>query len=443
MRELADKLRDQLHSGIVVLAGEKEGKASLLVAVTSDLTKKHRAGDLVKELSKILGGRGGGKPELAQAGGGYSARIDDPLRAVPAHLGGRLAHRVSARRQDSGAARRERVLASPRFKDGRFRNTAKVEPGLKGSPLPLLGEYFFAEAQRTPPGPLPLADPRPAWSRAIDTGLRVTWLGHSSVLLELDGMRVLTDPVFGPRASPISFAGPPAVPSPSLVPTSALPPLDAVLVSHDHYYYLCRETILELCKREVPFITSLGVGGAHLESWGVPASRITRARLVGRARAARRLSELHRGPRAALLRTRRARLQPDALVVVGDPHRQAQGLLLRRHRPHRRVPRHRPAAGPLRCGDVRDWGAGTPSWGDIHLGPQNALKAHALLGSGALFPVHWGTFSLALHAWDEPAETLWRLAEESKTRLLTPQLGAPFEPAKIELPEPWWRALSR
>ncbi len=79
MRELADKLRDQLKSGIVVLGGEKDGKATLLVAVTPDLSKKYRAGDLVKELSKTLGGRGGGKPELAQAGGGDPAQLDAAL----------------------------------------------------------------------------------------------------------------------------------------------------------------------------------------------------------------------------------------------------------------------------------------------------------------------------------------------------------------------------
>ncbi|HZR09302.1 MAG TPA: DHHA1 domain-containing protein, partial [Myxococcales bacterium] len=79
MRELADKLRDQLKSGIVVLGGEKEGKATLLVAVTPDLTKKYRAGDFVKELSKTLGGRGGGKPDLAQAGGGDPAQLDAAL----------------------------------------------------------------------------------------------------------------------------------------------------------------------------------------------------------------------------------------------------------------------------------------------------------------------------------------------------------------------------
>ena len=80
MRELADKLRDQLKSGIVVLGGVKEGKANLLVAVTPDLTKKYRAGDLVKELSKTLGGRGGGKPDMAQAGGGDPAQLDATLQ---------------------------------------------------------------------------------------------------------------------------------------------------------------------------------------------------------------------------------------------------------------------------------------------------------------------------------------------------------------------------
>jgi alanyl-tRNA synthetase len=82
LRELADKIRDQLKSGIVVLGGEKDGKANLLVAVTPDLTKKYRAGDLVKELSKTLGGRGGGKPEMAQAGGGDPAMLDAALARV-------------------------------------------------------------------------------------------------------------------------------------------------------------------------------------------------------------------------------------------------------------------------------------------------------------------------------------------------------------------------
>jgi L-ascorbate metabolism protein UlaG (beta-lactamase superfamily) len=87
-------------------------------------------------------------------------------------------------------------------------------------------------------------------------------------------------------------------------------------------------------------------------------------------------------------------------------------------------------------------GAFHPSWGDIHLGPANALKAHALLGGGSFLPVHWGTFSLAMHAWDEPVETLLALGQRTGARLLLPRLGEPVEPAHDEgRVTPWWRAV--
>jgi len=84
-------------------------------------------------------------------------------------------------------------------------------------------------------------------------------------------------------------------------------------------------------------------------------------------------------------------------------------------------------------------GAFHPAWGDIHLGPENALKAHALLGGGAFLPVHWGTFSLALHAWDDPAETLFEEAPKRGVHLVMPRLGEAIEPARAEAAQPWWR----
>ncbi len=75
-------------------------------------------------------------------------------------------------------------------------------------------------------------------------------------------------------------------------------------------------------------------------------------------------------------------------------------------------------------------GAFHPSWGDIHLGPKNALEAHALLGGGPFLPIHWGTFSLALHAWDEPVETLLELGAAKSARLVMPRLGEPVEPSQ-------------
>ena len=88
-------------------------------------------------------------------------------------------------------------------------------------------------------------------------------------------------------------------------------------------------------------------------------------------------------------------------------------------------------------------GAFHPAWGNIHLGPENALAAHALLGGGPLLPIHWGTFNLALHPWDEPVETLLRLAPKSGARLLLPRLGEAIEPAHDSRSRPGGAAWTR
>src|SRR5688572_17118793 len=128
--------------------------------------------------------------------------------------------------------RRERTLASAQFIDGRFANPSGLGPGIEGAKLPILTEFFFRRGRREPTAPLPLDDPRPAWPVRPSSGFRVTWLGHSTVLLELDGRRVLTDPMFGERASPVGFAGPRRFhPVPARL--DELPELDVVLLSHD------------------------------------------------------------------------------------------------------------------------------------------------------------------------------------------------------------------
>ena len=100
--------------------------------------------------------------------------------------------------------RLERMKSSPRYVDGPFRNTAAVAPGLKkGTVAPTISEFLCGGQRRTPSGPLPSTSPLPGWAKPPETGLRATWLGHSTVLLEIDGFRVLTDPVWGERASPV------------------------------------------------------------------------------------------------------------------------------------------------------------------------------------------------------------------------------------------------
>lgn len=125
-----------------------------------------------------------------------------------------------------------------------------------------------------PGAPLPSVDPREAWGRPSASGLRTTWLGHATVLLEMDGHRVLTDPVWGTRASPFRLLGPKRF-QPVPLRLREMPEVDVVVISHDHYDHLDYPTIHALARRSnVPFVTSLGVG-AHLQAWGIAPERIT------------------------------------------------------------------------------------------------------------------------------------------------------------------------
>ncbi|MBW8846853.1 MAG: MBL fold metallo-hydrolase [Burkholderiales bacterium] len=334
--------------------------------------------------------------------------------------------------------RLERMQASPRWGGEGFRNVHPIQPGLRDSTeRPSLGDFICADGRRTPAGPLPSANPLDAWRKPSDTGLRATWLGHSTVLIEIDGLRVLTDPVWGKRASPTQLAGPKRF-QPVPLALKALPKLDAVVISHDHYDHLDYPTIKELVTlQDVPFITSLGVG-AHLQAWGVPPERIVELDWWEHWQAPNAELRIHAAPSQHFsgrsLTDRNATLW-SSIVIESPRHRVFfsgdTGLTSEYAAIRERF-------GPFDL-VMLEVGAFHPSWGDIHLGPENALKAHQLLGGGAFLPVHWGTFSLALHDWDAPAETLLELGPKQGAQLLMPRLGEAVEPAKGEPAKPWWR----
>ncbi|HRI18506.1 MAG TPA: MBL fold metallo-hydrolase, partial [Burkholderiaceae bacterium] len=228
------------------------------------------------------------------------------------------------------------------------------------------------------------------------------------------------------------------------VPLRALPPVDLVLVSHDHYDHLDYPTIRALAKSDVPFVTSLGVG-AHLEAFGIAPGRITeldwweshrvrsrdgRSELTVTAAPSQHFSG--RGLRdrnATLWSSMVLRGKRHAVFFSGDTGLTSEYATIRER------------LGPFDL-VMLEVGAFHPSWGHIHLGPANALKALDLLGGGAFLPVHWGTFSLALHAWDEPAETLLALAPRHDAQLVMPRLGEAIEPAHAERVVPWWRSVA-
>ncbi len=326
---------------------------------------------------------------------------------------------------------------SPLWAGSGFRNAHPILPGLRdpNASMPTLTEFYFGGHRRRPAQPLPTVDPREGWRSRPSTGLRATWLGHSTVLLELDGMRVLTDPVWGSRASPVPLLGPKRF-QPVPVPLEALPDVDLVLISHDHYDHLDYSTIRALAHRSVPFVTSLGVG-AHLESWGVPSARITELEWWEsyELRGLRVTAAPSQHFSGRTLKTRNStlwssfvvRTERHAVFFSGDTGLTSEYAQIRER------------LGPfdLLMLEVGGW---DPAWGDMHLGPRHALKAAELLGNGVFLPVHWATFSLAMHAWDEPAETLLELSATSAAQLVMPMLGEPFEPGLApQRIAPWWR----
>lgn len=334
--------------------------------------------------------------------------------------------------REATGLRLERMRASAQYADGHFVNTYPSSAPPATGDRPTLRDFFFRNEGREPAQPLPALDPRTVWTKPVSTGLRTTWLGHSTVLLEIDGVRVLTDPVWGERASPFSFMGPKRF-QPVPVDIAALPSLDAILISHDHYDHLDYPSIRALTALGVPFITSLGVG-IHLEAWGVPADRIIELDWWEHVTLPRGLTitaapSHHFSGRG--LRDRNTTLW-SSFVLRGEKHSVFfsgdTGL----------SPAFEEIGHKLGPFDVVmiEVGAFHPSWGNVHLGPENALQAWSQLGSGRLLPVHWGTFNLAMHPWEEPAEVLLASAPEG---LLMPRLGEAVEPALVETVQPWWR----
>jgi L-ascorbate metabolism protein UlaG (beta-lactamase superfamily) len=330
-----------------------------------------------------------------------------------------------------------RMRRSPNYRDGEFHNSDTTKYGLEGSPWESMKRWLFGPEVRHPPAPVPtVALTRASFATPPASGLRATWLGHSTVLVEIDGMRVLFDPVWAKRASPSSLVGPKRffdVP----LPIDQVPELDAVIASHDHYDHLDRGVVKALAKAQptTRFIVPLGVG-AHLEKWGVEPARIT---------------ELDWWESITL----------GALRLTATParHFSGRGLTDKNHTLWAswsvKGPTHRvfhsgdtgPFAGFVDIGaqqgpfdlTLLKIGAYGEGWPDIHVTPEQAVDANGHLRGKALLPIHWGTFNLAFHSWDEPADRVVAAALANGTKLFVPRPGESIEPASAAVTDPWWK----
>lgn len=282
------------------------------------------------------------------------------------------------------------------------------------------------------PGPFH-TDPA-SYARPPFHGLRVTWMGHSSLLIEIDGCRILTDPVWSNRASFVPFAGPKRFYAPTIA-LKDLPPLDAVLVSHDHYDHLDRSTVETLARTEVQWICSVGIG-QYLESWGVPSRRISEMNWgenisVGNnceiiAAPARHFSGRSPWNRNETLWS--------SFIIRGPMHNIFYGADSGPFPGFRQIG---DAYGPFDL-TMLEIGAYDADWPDVHMGPDHAVEAHLDLRGKLLLPIHWGLFNLAFHPWREPIERLIASARQKNISLLLPKPGAPTEVTGMSLNTFWW-----
>lgn len=361
----------------------------------------------------------------------WLGRAGMALGALASLAGLALADAWTAMGTSASGKRLERMRASPRFSEGRFHNRLDMqEPAL----WPVLKGWLGGDEVREPSDAVPIvrlaAD---SFSVPPDSGLRITWLGHSTVLIEVDGKRVLTDPVWGERASPLSFAGPKRFHDPPLA-LDDLPPLDAVLISHDHYDHLDEPTMRALIERVPTFFVPLGVG-AHLEYWGARPEQLVELDWWERKRIgdveivsapARHFSGRSLSDRNATLWTAWAVLGPEHRVFFSGDTAMFPGF----SEIGRRL-------GPFDA-TLIEVGAYSPLWADAHLGPEQAVAAHRDLRGEHMIPVHWGTFNLAFHAWTEPAERLTVAAREAGVTVSIPRPGESIEPTATTKLARWW-----
>jgi L-ascorbate metabolism protein UlaG (beta-lactamase superfamily) len=336
-------------------------------------------------------------------------------------------------------ARLERAKANPQYRDGHFVNLQPEAP----TTVAALGDYivrqFSGNEVREPPSPLPvLAVDKAALAAAPPrSGLRAFWIGHASTYVELDGLRVLLDPVFAERVSPLPIG--PRRFHPPPIALADLPTIDAVLISHDHYDHLDMDTVRHLAARGSRFFVPLGVG-AHLERWGVPPAQIEELawweeRTLGGVRFVCTPTRHYSGRG---LRDHSATLW-SSWSAIGPQHRffysgdtgystlfQEIGSRL----------------GPFDIAFIKigAYGPGA-AWVDIHMPPEQSVQVLRDVRAKRMFPVHWSTFNLAYHDWDEPIRRAVAEARRTGVELVTPRLGEWVDADLAFASTAWWEAV--
>lgn len=330
--------------------------------------------------------------------------------------------------------RRKRIEQSPNFRDGKFQNleeTVMMHPD--ASYWKLFKMQLSKGDNRVPTEPIPVIK-RDLKVPVKTTEPVITWFGHSTIMVHLNGKNLLIDPVLSKYASPFQFIGPKNFPGTDVYDADDFPNIDFLLISHDHFDHLDHKTIEQIAPKVGHFYVPLGVG-AHLESWGVNAEKITELdwwdeveiapNMKLAATPARHFSGRGLFNRNETLWASYVLKSADKSIFLGADSGYGKHFKTIGEK-----------YGPfdltmLECGQYN------VNWPNIHMMPEETAQAHIDLKGKVLMPIHWGKFKLALHSWTEPVERLTKRGKELGINMLLPEIGQQV-PIDTTLAPPAW-----
>jgi L-ascorbate metabolism protein UlaG (beta-lactamase superfamily) len=334
------------------------------------------------------------------------------------------------------AAKRGRELSStsPQHDGKRFNNVKPRPVERFGKTLRIAWNLLFNKPCGTvPAGALPVDSlTREALDAAPDRSLYR--LGHSTMLLKLRGQFWLTDPVFAERASPFRRFGPKRFHAPPIA-LADLPPLRGVILSHDHYDHLDKETVLALAEVTNVFLTPLGVGDRLIE-WGIDAAKVRQFDwwqgtvvdgLEFTAAPAQHFSGRSLFDGNSTLWASWVIVDADLRVFFSGDTGYFDGFKTIGER-----------LGPFDV-TLLETGAYDAQWPYVHMQPEHTVQAHIDLRGRWLMPIHNGTFDLAMHRWQDPFERVASLCAAHNVAISTPRMGERLNLAAPHRGERWWR----